>query len=222
MRPAAIASRCVAFDVSPHVPERAGSAARWFASHELRTPLQAIRGGVELLLAERGTGLSALQVEALGLIAGATADLEQAIDMLAELAAVEMQPPAADGLRDGALAPHELGSWLADPAIARHLRPTDRVLEVAWIRVRVAPPVIARALPYLKAASAPVGPDEPLVCDLVAIEADACVLDLSLPDVVSGNGAIARRLATTLLAQGGAGLRAHGRARVLLTLRRAT
>lgn len=204
------------------MPERAGSASRWFASHELRTPLQAIKGGVELLLAERRSGLSALQAEALGLIAGATAELEHAIDMLAELAALEAQSTAEDSVFEGSLAPHELGICLAEPAIARHLRPTAGVLAIAGVRVRIAPPVIARALPYLNAASAAGGRDEPLLCDLVAIEADACVLGLSLPDVASGNGVIARHLATTLLTQGGAVLRPDGRARALLTLRRAT
>lgn len=192
----------------------AGSASRWFASHELRTPLQAIKGGVELLLAERGSGLSALQVEALGLIAGATAELERSIEMLAELAAL-------DGECAAAVAPHPLGACLAMPAIARLLRPTPRLAAAAELRVLVAPPLIARALHHLRAATAPGEPADPLACDLVAIESDACVLGLASPESSSGNGAVARQLATTLFARGGAILRSDGSMQALLTLRRA-
>lgn len=191
-----------------------GSASRWFASHELRTPLQAIKGGVELLLADRGSGLSALQVEALGLIAGATAELERSIEMLAELAAL-------GGDCDVAVAPHALGACLASPAIARLLQPTARVAAAAELRVLVAPPLIARALHYLEAAAMPGEPAQPLACDLVAIESDACVLGLTSPVSGSGNGAVARQLATALFARGGANLRSDGSTQALLTLRRA-
>ena len=52
-------------------------AERWFASHELRTALQAVRGGLDLLLASAARGLSASQLEAVSLIAGAATDLER-------------------------------------------------------------------------------------------------------------------------------------------------
>jgi len=212
--PAPAASRDALLDVPPDVPDRAGSASRWFASHELRTPLQAIKGGVELLLAERGTGLSALQIEALGLIAGATAELERAIEMLAELSAL-------DDAGTAAVAPHALGACLAAPAIARQLQPTARVAAAAELGVLVAPPLIARALHHLRAAATPGEPTELLACDLVAIESDACVLGLASPESPSGNGAVARQLATALFARGGAILRSDGSTQALLTLRRA-
>ena len=204
----------VSLDRPPRMLERAGSASRWFASHELRTPLQAIKGGVELLLAERGSGLSALQIEALGLIAGAAGELEHCVDMLAELAALE-------SAFDISLAPHALGTWLAEPAIAHQLQPTGRVAAAAGLHVLIAPPLMARALQHLRTASAAAESAAPLACDLVAIASDTCVLGLACDEGASGNGAVARQLAAALFAQGGASLKMDDSPQALLTLRRA-
>ncbi len=190
-----------------------GSAQRWFASHELRTPLQAIKGGVELLLEARGSGLSALQVEALGLIAGATAELERCVEMLAELAGLEEES-------DPPITPCELGAWLADPAVARHLQPTRRLTAAAGFRVLIVPSHFGRALQHLTAAT-PGDRTAPLACDLVAIEAATCVLGLAVGPAASGDGAVAHRLASALFAHGGAALRKTGSREAHLTLRRA-
>lgn len=197
------------------MPVSTGTACRWFASHELRTPLQAIKGGVELLLAERGTGLSAVQVEALGLIAGATAELERSVEMLAELAAL-------DSAGDVPVTPHTLGDWLAEPAIVPHLRPTARLTAAAELRVLVAPPLTARALHHLGAATAAGEPAEPLVADLLAVEDDVCELGLSARKSRSGDGAVAWHLATALFSRAGAVLGTAGETQARLTLRRPT
>ena len=193
-------------------PERA--APRWFASHELRTPLQAIKGGVELLLEERGTGLSALQVEALGLIAGATAELEHCIALLAELAALQAEPAAV-------AEPQALGVWLARPEIERHLAPTPQLLAAAGLEVLVAPAMAARALGRLVETAEPNSRAEPFSCELASIDDTSCVLGLAIGHPASGNGAVASQLATALFERAGISLRHIGAATTVLTLRRA-
>jgi hypothetical protein len=193
-------------------PERA--APRWFASHELRTPLQAIKGGVELLLEERGTGLSALQVEALGLIVGATAELEQSIAMLAELATLPAEPGVV-------VEQQPLGAWLARPEIARHLSPTPQLQAAASLEVLVAPELAARALGRLVATTGSGSPAEPLGCALASIDGTTCELGLAIGHPASGNGAIGWQLATALLERAGISLRHTGPATTVLTLRRA-
>ena len=193
-------------------PERA--APRWFASHELRTPLQAIKGGVELLLEERAAGLSALQLEALGLIAGATAELEHCISMLAELAALETETAVL-------VEPRPLGAWLAQPEIERHLAPTPRLLAAAGLEVLVAPSMAARALRRL-VETAPAGNRaEPLTCELASVDGTSCALGLSIAHPASGNGAVAWQSATALFARAGVSLRLTGATTTVLTLRRA-
>jgi hypothetical protein len=162
-----------------------------------------------------------VQLEALGLIAGATAELERTIEMLADLAALDAQPTAAMESEGGAIATHDLAAWFTEPAIARHLRPTARARAAVGVRVHVASQMITRGLRYLFGASARADASEPVPCDLVAIRTDACVLELTVPDVASGNGAIARHLAAAFLTKGGASLQSHGSTRALLSLRRA-
>ena len=193
---------------------RERSAQHWFASHELRTPLQAIKGGVELLLEERATGLSALQVEALGLIAGATAELERCVGLLAELAAVEAEAACPVERRP-------LAGWLGLPEIGCHLARTPRLAAAAELEVLVAPGPATRAFGHLAALAGAGERGAPLVCDLATVEPDACSLSLSIGKSASGSGAVAWQLATALFERAGITLQQTAASTTLLTLRRA-
>ncbi len=185
----------------------------WFASHELRTPLQAIKGGVELLLAERGTGLSSLQVEALGLIAAAAADLERCIATLADLAALDQET-------DIPLERQPLAAWLDQPDIRRHLSSAPGLV-AADLEVLVASPLATRGFACLAASAASRQPAAALTCDLAAVDDETCRLGLSIGNAASGTGAVAWQLATALFERAGASLQQTGPAMTVLTLRRA-
>lgn len=209
---------------APHTLARSGptrlttprrSAQHWFAGHELRTPLQAIKGGVELLLEERGKGLSALQVEALGLITEATAELERCVALLGELAAEAEEPAAVPE-------PEPLGDWFARPEIQRYLTLTGQLPSAAAaLEVVVAPATAARALACLASLAANGKRVEPLVCALTSVEPETCGLDLSTGNAASGNGAIARQLAARLFERAGISVQQSGVETTTLTLRRA-
>jgi hypothetical protein len=184
----------------------------WFASHELRTPLQGIKGGVELLLEDRATGLSAVQVEALGLIATATADLERCIATLAELAALDQE----------AVIPLErqpLAAWLDQPEIRRHLSSAPTIV-AADLEVLVAPAFAMRGFACLAAIAASGQPAAALTCDLASVDDATCRLGLSIGKAASGMGAVAWQLATALFERAGASLQQTGPAMTVLTLRR--
>jgi signal transduction histidine kinase len=184
----------------------------WFASHELRTPLQAIKGGVELLLEDRATGLSAVQVEALGLIATATADLERCITTLAELAALDHEA-------DIPLERQPLAAWLDQPEIRRHLSSAPSIV-AADLEVLVAPPFAMRGFACLAAIAASSQPAAVLTCDLASVDDATCRLGLSIDQAASGTGAIAWQLATALFERAGASLQQSGPAMTVLTLHR--
>lgn len=175
--------------------------------------MQAIKGGVELLLEERGTGLSALQVEALGLIAGATAELERCVAMLAELASLDAETAVL-------VEPQPLGAWLARPEIERYLAPTPQLLAAAGVEVLVAPDMAARALHRLVEAAESGNRGAPFTCELAGIDCASCALGLSIPQQASGNGAVARQLATALFERAGISLRHTAGTTTVLTLRR--
>lgn len=187
---------------------------RWFASHELRTPIQAIRGGVELVLEDGGKGLSALQLEAMSLIADAAAALERCVGCLAELADLaECPPPPLDSLA--------LDAFLAAPEIARHVSVDRDLLAVAAVKVELAPGPAGRALAELARPQAGSEQAGRLSLDLEEVGADQVNIAVELAPVSSGDGAVSRRLAVMLLRHSGISFeqRADGRAR--LTLRRA-
>jgi signal transduction histidine kinase len=196
-------------DVSP-----AARATRWFAAHELRTPLQGIQGGVALLLEERGAGLSALQLEALGLISAATADLERCIAHLGELAAVETSPAA----------PRErlaIGALVRAAAPAPGLAMTPALAAAATLDVLVVPTLARRALGRLVGLAH--GPEAALdlVCDLAEIEDDRLTLVLPAAPGASGDGAVLWQLAAAEMQCAGASLEAGVGGTSRITLHRA-
>ncbi len=192
----------------------ARDAVGWFAAHELRTPLQAIQGGVALLLEDRGAGLSATQLEALGLINAATADLERCITHLCELAALSASSPAAPQVVP-------LVELLAASGTAVRLRPSAALEPAATTAVHVVPSLVRRALVQLSAL-APAGGTRGLDCEVGAIAADWIGLDFRLAPSASGDGALAWQLASALIERAGATLATTTARSVRLTLRRAT
>lgn len=177
---------------------------RWFASHELGTSLHALRGGVELLLSERGAGLSALQLEAMSLIAAATGSIERSVLLLGELAMLADEPPAV---------PEEVGlsALLKAPAISSFLAPDARLLEAGRdLPVRLAPGLVHRAIGHLARAGVAGRPGHPIACDLRAVSPDTVSIGLAVGFPASGEGAIALRLATALLEAAGAVFRSAG------------
>ena len=204
------ASRCAARPDSALPGTAPAEEPRWFASHELRTPLQAIKGGLELLLEGRGSGLSALQVEAIAMIAGATGDLERRVADLAELAAVEAASQAPlERLR--------LGDWLAQPSVARHLQTEPGLTAAAGeLEVLIVAPLASRAIGHLAAAST-----GRFACGLAEASSREVALVLEVTGPVSGNGAVAWQLATALLTRAGASVQPAGTMATLVTLRRA-
>ena len=196
------------------VPPTATDSTRWFAAHELRTPLQGIQGGVALLLEEGAAGLSALQLEALGLIATATADLERCITHLAELAALgATAPPPKERLA--------LGALLAASESARGLMCGPRLAARTSLDVLVAPPMALRALHHLTTLSRACGEAPGLACELDTIEDDVITLTLALNPSASGDGAVVWHLASALMQHAGGHLQPDPEARTRLTLRRA-
>jgi signal transduction histidine kinase len=195
----------------------AADAARWFAAHELRTPLQGIQGGIALLLEERGAGLSGVQLEALGLIAEASADLEQCIDHLAELAALGATPaPPPQKLALGALVAVPALGLVCGPKLASH----------ATLDVLVVPQLASRALCHLRtlaeAGDAQLrGTAVGLGCELESVEEHAITLALALRPSASGDGAVVWHLAAALMQHAGGHLQPCTEATTRLTLRRA-
>lgn len=192
----------------------AENATRWFAAHELRTPLQGIQGGLALLLEERAAALSALQLEALSLIATATGDLERCIANLSELAALDTIPaPPPEKLPLGALlAPSEHSlQLLCGPQLA------------AWttLDVLVAPQLANRALHHLTLLARSGELASGLACELETVQDDAITLTLAVAPSASGDGAVVWRLATALMRHAGAQLQPSQTATSRLTLRRA-
>lgn len=169
-------------------------AERWFASHELRTALQAVRGGLDLLLASAARGLSTAQLEAVRLIAGAATDIERQVDDLAELwQLVESPPPAVQqvGLR----------CLLASPPLDRWILPQPGLV-AAWdgLEVRLQPEEAIRAFERFRQLARG---DETMKLDLMAIGQDAVTLELAVPPPTAGNRAIAWRLARELCRHAG-------------------
>jgi hypothetical protein len=184
-------------------------AERWFASHELRTALQAVRGGLDLLLASTARGLSTSQLEAVSLIAGAASDLERHTDELAELwQLIESPPPPAQRI--------ELRCLLASPSIARWITPQPKLV-AAWdgLKIGLDPEVATRAFQHLARFA---GDDHAIPIDLVAVRRQDVALLLSLPQPSAGNGAIAWHLARQLCRRAGFSCDAKSGVGCVLTL----
>lgn len=210
------AERCATESLSPPV---AADATRWFAAHELRTPLQGIQGGLALLLDEGRAGLSALQLEAVGLIAAASADLERCITHLAELAAL---------LSTAAPTPQRLalGDLVAPPDATLGLHCGPLLVAQSALDVLVAPTLIVRALRHLTtlAEAGGVGAGlarTGLACEIETVEIDAITLGLAFNPSASGDGAVVWHLAAALMQHAGGHLQAATAATSRLTLRRA-
>lgn len=186
----------------------------WFAAHELRTPLQGIQGGVALLLEERGAGLSPLQLEALGLISKATADLERCIAQLTELAAIKASPP--ERLERVAVA-----SLLTSLPSAQLLGQEASLAATNNLEVLVAPALVCRALQHLAALARRGGTVEGLGCKIDAITDDRIELSFASAPLASGDGAVAWQVVAALVQQAGGHLQAGSGTKTRLTLRRA-
>jgi hypothetical protein len=191
----------------------AAEATGWFAAHELRTPLQGIQGGVALLLEERGAGLSSLQLEALGLIATAAADLERCIAHLAELAALDTAPAAP---------PERLALGVLLAALGQPRETCGPELAAATaLDVLIAPAPAGRALRHL-AALAPSGDRAAgLDCSLETLADERVILRLPLGPRASGDGAVLWHVAATLMQRAGGRLQLAVDGTTRLILRRA-
>jgi len=161
-------------------------AERWFASHELRTSLQAIRGGLELLLAGSARGLSTAQLEAVSLIAGAATDLEHHGDALAELwQLIESPAPQAQ--------PVELRRLLALPPVAQLITPQPGLV-AAWDGLAVCLHLEVAALAFEQLGQL-AGNNQTMPLDLIAVGQRDVALRLVVPPPSAGDRAIAWRLA---------------------------
>lgn len=169
-------------------------AERWFASHELRTALQAVRGGLDLLLASTARGLSTSQLEAVSLISGAASDLERHTDELAELwQLIEGAPPAAQQV--------ELRHLLALPPVARWIAPQPGlVAALDELEVRLHPEGATRAFEQLGLLARE---NETMPLDLIAVGQRDVALRLTVPPPSAGDRAIAWRLAQELCRNAG-------------------
>lgn len=169
-------------------------AERWFASHELRTALQAVRGGLDLLLASAARGLSASQLEAVSLIAGAATDLERHAAELAELwQLIESPPPRAQQI--------ELRSLLALPPVARWLTPQPNLVAACdGLEVRAQLDVATRAFAQLGQLAAD---NQAMPLDLISVGHHDVALELVVPPPSAGDRAIAWRLAQELCRHAG-------------------
>ncbi len=190
----------------------AADAARWFAAHELRTPLQGIQGGVALLLEEQGAGLSPLQLEAIGLISAATAQLERCVTRLAELADVAASPAAPRRALT-------LSALLEKAALRCGLRRGPGLAAAAGLDVLVAPDLVRRAFEHLAALAATGGDPQGLECELAAVDDETIALDLAVAPSPGGDGTVAWHLAAALAERAG-GLLEAGDARTRLVLQR--
>jgi hypothetical protein len=186
-------------------------AERWFASHELRTALQAIRGGLDLLLASAARGLSTPQLEAVSLISGAATDLERQADELAELWQLsESPPPPARQVG--------LQSLLVSPPVERWLTPQPGLV-AAWdsLEVSLQPEVAMRAFARFRQLA---GDDDAMPIDLIAVGGHDVALGLAVPPPIAGDRAIAWRLAQELCRHAGFDCVPQGEAGCTLTLQR--
>lgn len=171
-------------------------AERWFASHELRTSLQAIRGGLELLLAGSARGLSTAQLEALSLIAGAATDLERHGDELAELwQLIEQAPPQPARV--------ELQGLLSSPILVRRVMARPDLVAV-WdkLDVLLQADLAARAIERLARLGCAT---EPTALDLKDVSKDHVALRMAVSPPAAGDRAIAWRLALELCRHAGIG-----------------
>jgi hypothetical protein len=191
----------------------AAEATGWFAAHELRTPLQGIQGGVALLLEERGAGLSSLQIEALGLIATAAADLERCIAHLAELAALDTAPAAP---------PERLALGVLLAALGQPRETCGPELAAATaLDVLIAPAPAGRALRHLAALARSGGRATGLDGSLETLADERVTLRLPLGPRASGDGAVLWHLAATLMQRAGGRLQVAEDGTTRLILRRA-
>lgn len=187
-------------------------AERWFANHELRTALQAVRGGLDLLLASAARGLSTSQLEAVSLIAGAATDLERHTNELAELwQLIESPQPPAQQV--------ELQCLLASPPIARWMTPQPGLV-AAWdgLDVRLQPDVATRAFAQLRQLT---GDNQATPLDLIAVRQHDIALRLVVPPPSAGDRAIAWRLAQALCRHAGFSCAPENGTGCVLTLQRA-
>jgi len=187
-------------------------AARWFGSHELRTPLQAIRGGLELLLAGSARGLSTAQLEAVSLIAGAATDLEHHVDALAEFwRLIEEAPPQPASV--------ELRALLASPVLARRVMAQPDLVAV-WneLAVLAQADLAASAIERLARFGCAT---EPAALDLKDVSQHRVALGLAVSPPAAGDRAIAWRVALELCRHAGIECSPEPGFGAMLTFRRA-
>lgn len=186
-------------------------AERWFANHELRTALQAVRGGLDLLLASAARGLSTSQLEAVSLIAGAATDLERHTDELAELwQLIESPPPPAQRV--------ELRSLLVLPPVARCITPPPDLV-AAWDGLEVGLHQQVATLAFERLGELAEA-NQAMPLDLISVGRDDIALRLVVPPPSAGDRAIAWHLAQALCRHAGFSCAPETRTGCVLILQR--
>lgn len=203
-------------DQEHEVPGASGRASRahpfragWFAAHELNTALQALKGGLEVLMAGRENGYSALQAEALGLMACAAGELEAHVARLGAIALLAQEaktPVATIGLAELFQAPEIVAVARLGPSIAdAH----------GGLVISTRPPLVAEAIRSLALIDS--GRRTIMSFEIAAITPRHVSLICEIGCADSGENAILYRLAGAQFEAAAVDLRADGLGASLVT-----